>query len=144
MASLAPTALPPAPDPVISQKTGAVVMAPKPARPAVPILANATPTEPRRTLPPETVSLLVRRGNDMLSIGDVSAARLLFGRAAEAGSPDAMVGMGRTYDPTVLAQTSPLLPSDPAEAANWYRRAAGAGNTVADDLLARLETQRAR
>lgn len=129
----APAAPPPA---------AASPVAAPPPKPAPTVVASAAPLEPDRSLAPETIALLMRRGAEMMAIGDVSAARLLFGRAAEAGSAVAMVEMGRTYDPAVLAQSSPLLQPDVAEAAKWYRRAGKAGSKAADDLLARVERPR--
>ena len=68
----------------------------------------------------------------------MSAARLLFQRAAEAGNADAMLALGRTYDPNVITQSKLMPAADPAEARRWYRRSAAAGNKEADMLLQRL------
>jgi TPR repeat protein len=55
-----------------------------------------------------------------------------------------MIAMGRTFDATALAQLSPLLAPDPAEAARWYRRAADSGNKTANELLNRVESRPTR
>ena len=90
------------------------------------------------------VEMLLKRGHEMLAVGDVSAARLLFGRAAEAGNVEAMLAMGRTFDPLALAGSSGLLTPDPAEAARWYGRAAAASGTQPAPLLDRIGPQAAR
>ena len=71
----------------------------------------------------------------MLALGDVSASRLLFVRAAEGGSAEAMLETGQTYDPAILAPIGAIQLADPAEALRWYRRAAAKGNHEAERLL---------
>jgi TPR repeat protein len=88
---------------------------------------------------PELIAALVRRGAAMLAVGDVSAARLLFERAAEGGSAAAALAAGRTYDPQTLAAIGAFgIPADPAAAARWYRRAAELGDAEAEVALRRL------
>jgi len=81
----------------------------------------------------------------MLAIGDISAARLLYGRAAQAGSGEAAAALGRTYDSEALARlgTRGIQP-DPKMAAVWYRRAVALGNPASANLLQRLEANGAR
>ena len=67
---------------------------------------------------------------------DLSAARLLFLRAAESGSPEAMVELGRTYDPAVRTSTASPGQSNRAEALHWYHQAADKGYAAAEKLLA--------
>ena len=75
----------------------------------------------------------------MLALGDISAARLLYERAAALGSAKAATALGKTYDPAFLAsiQVSGLAPN-PAAAASWYRKAADLGDTEAADRLTKL------
>jgi len=84
---------------------------------------------------------LMRRGDAMFALGDVSAARRLYERAATAGSGSgsAATAAGRTFDPAVLAamQAPPSL-ADPGAAAGWYRKAILLGDREAEALLARL------
>lgn len=68
-------------------------------------------------LSPGTVALLLRQGDERLALGDISAARRLFERAASAGSAAGARGMVRTYDPAVLGQAGIL--ADPAAAVAW-------------------------
>lgn len=131
-----PEAAAPAPSAPPDATEQAAATSPKPAMPAA-----AAPPAPRAELPAGLMQMLVKRGHDMLAIGDVSAARLLFSRAAEAGNVEAMLAMGRTFDPVILAGSSSLLTPDPAEAARWYRRAATA---EAAALSQRIAPQAAR
>ena len=93
------------------------------ATPAVPASPAAEP--PRR--PPADPALLaglLRRGDALLALGDVSAARRFFERAAEAGSAAGARAAGRTHDPAVLAALGVRgIRPDPEAAAAWYRRA---------------------
>lgn len=87
-------------------------------------------TAPLKALDPKLVDRLLARGEEMLARGDVSAARLLYARAAEAGSAAAATAMGRSFDPEVLARLGVRgIRPDPAQAAQWYRRATELGAT---------------
>ncbi|UFN48999.1 hypothetical protein LPC08_23875 [Roseomonas sp. OT10] len=77
----------------------------------------------------------------MLNLGDISAARLLFSRAAQAGLRAAMTGMGKTYDPLFLGSIGARTDlADRAEAAAWYRRAIAQGDAEAPWLLRWIES----
>ncbi len=75
----------------------------------------------------------------MLALGDISAARLLYERAASIGSARAATALGKTYDPAFLTsiQVSGLAPNRSA-AVLWYRKGAEMGDAEAADRLARL------
>ncbi len=77
----------------------------------------------------------MKRGDQSLGLGDVSAARLLYGRAAAAGHGPAATALGKTYDPNFV---SPGAPADRAVAAEWYRKGASFGDPNAGELLKRL------
>jgi TPR repeat protein len=81
------------------------------------------------------VAALLNRGNEALGLGDISAARLLFQRAAEAGNGVAATALGKTFDPNFTTNASAR---DPTRAAEWYRRAIALGDPNAADLLKRL------
>lgn len=109
--------------------------------PAAPVLASAVaaPRPQAPALAPALLTALVRRGDAMLAIGDVSAARLLYERAAAAGSAAAATAMGRSFDPQVLATLGARgLRGDPEAAAAWYRRGAAMGDADARSLAGRL------
>jgi TPR repeat protein len=60
----------------------------------------------------------------MLQQGDVAAARLLYERAAAAGSGQGATSAGKTYDPNFLATIHAQgLKGDVARAIEWYRTA---------------------
>lgn len=91
-------------------------------------------------LPDALVATLIRRGEAMRDTGDISAARLLFDRAAEAGNASAALEAGRLRDPAYLAQLRAIgVAPDPVAAAAWYRRAAALGDETASLQLQRLE-----
>ncbi|MGG5820781.1 hypothetical protein [Falsiroseomonas sp. HW251] len=114
--------------------------APAPAQPpavqAEPVPQPAAPAEARPRMAPAAVEALLRRGDRMLALGDVSAARLLYARAAAEGSGAAALALGRTHDPAELARLGVRgLRPDPEEAARWYRQAAELGEPAAAPLL---------
>lgn len=123
------------------------------AKPAVsdlrptPILPeSSTPPAPARprplttmetALPPTVVSLLLKRGDEEFAIGDISAARLFYERAAEANNAIAARQMARTFDSAFLPAAVDAALADTARARQWYQRAASLGNPEA---AARLKT----
>jgi TPR repeat protein len=77
------------------------------------------------------------RARTYLSAGDVAAARLVLRRAAERDDPQAALALGGTYDPTVLKRLGIIsFHADPAQARDWYRKAAALGSA---DATLRLE-----
>jgi len=90
-------------------------------------------------VPPQAIATLLRRGDRMFELHDISAARLLYERAAEAGSGVAALRLGMTYDPNVLADLqSRGVGADAAAAEAWYQKASEMGEAEAGRLLARL------
>ncbi|HEX5327308.1 MAG TPA: hypothetical protein VFW75_11620 [Acetobacteraceae bacterium] len=76
----------------------------------------------------------------MLAIGDISAARLLYARAAAGGSGRAATQLGKTYDPAFLTQIGIAgMSADSATAATWYRKAMTLGDREGADRLQRLD-----
>src|SRR6266436_6666050 len=141
-ATLAPRP-PGAPRPPASRVT-----TPSPAVPApkAPPPAIATPVP---ALPPQTpsaaaserdeIAALLARARTYLSAGDVAAARLVLRRAAERADPQAALALGGTYDPTVLKRLGIVnFQADPAQAREWYRRAAQLGSADASLRLEQL------
>lgn len=111
--------------------------APAPRAAPPPAAASQQPApKPAETLPPELMAALMKRGDQALGLGDIAAARLLYQRAADAGSAPASTALGKTYDPGYLA--SGQAP-DPARAAEYYSKALALGDPHADDLLKKLE-----
>jgi TPR repeat protein len=107
--------------------------------------APPPPAQQSEALPPEVIAALMRRGDAMLAVGDISAARLLYERAALAGNAAAATALGRTHDPEALAQLGVRgIRADPDLAASWYRRAVALGDTEAAQRLQRLEARGTR
>jgi len=97
----------------------------------------ATP-EPAKVPPPSAamVDALLKQGKAMLSIGDISAARLLFARAAESGNGEAALALGDTYNPVFLADHGVVGPQADLELAKgWYRKAFALGEAGARERL---------
>lgn len=119
----------------------AVAAAPPVAAPA-PVSA-APQSESVRNLDPREVAALVRRGQDLLSGGDVQSARLLLQRAAEARDARAALLYGKTYDPAVLRQIGASGPlADVAQARLWYQKAREWGEPEAQRQLDALASSR--
>jgi hypothetical protein len=131
-ATSAPTQVPAAPSDATAAAAPAREAVRPPERPAMPVASAPA-------LPAELLATLMRRGDSMLALGDVSAARLLYERAATGGSAEAALAVGRTYDPTFLSGLNARgIRPDRAVAANWYRKAMTLGDREAPALLRRL------
>lgn len=96
---------------------------------------------PDATVGPPTFAPTMRMGDSAMLHGDVVQARTLYERAASIypASSAAMLAVGKTYDPSLLAllSTSGSL-ADAAKARSWYERARVLGDPAATELLARL------
>jgi hypothetical protein len=78
-----------------------------------------------QVLDADEIAALVKRGKDFANHGDLVSARLLFRRAAEAGSADAAQALGETFDPVVFQRLHVIgIEPDAARAQKWYQRAA--------------------
>jgi hypothetical protein len=113
-------ATPPAPEP-----------APVPAKPAAPeppkkssrlAISDYLATKP-------TPEAMVARGKEYAQGGDLREAFLVWRAAAEAGNPQAEIEVATFYDPLSPAKAG--FSPDGARAADWYERAALAGNAEA-------------
>jgi TPR repeat protein len=103
-------------------------------RPPTPSAASTPPA-----MAPEVVAVLITRGDELLSTGDVTAARLMYSRAAAAASADGAAAMGMTFDPTILPRFGVQgLQADRQQATIWYQRAADLGSAEARQLLKQL------
>jgi hypothetical protein len=109
--------------------------------------ATATAAAPAAIAPPaarridsEELANLMTRAKALLASGDISPARLLLERAAEAQEASAALMLAQTYDPTVLGtQDIRNITPDPAMARNWYQRAAQLGSADAQRRLSQLQ-----
>jgi hypothetical protein len=129
-------AVPPGPEPRLAVQPAPVREAADPVArpapepmvrpPAEPVVTRpAEPAPPRHPpVAPAALAALLRRGDALLALGDVSGARRFYERAAEAGSAAGARAAGRTHDPAVLAGLGVRgIRPDPEAAAEWYRRA---------------------
>ena len=99
----------------------------------------APPPAPQRAIAPDEIAVLVRRGHDFLTTGDIAAARIVFRRAAEAGNAHAALTLGATYDPNVLRQVGAVgIAADATEARRWYKTAEELGSAEAARRLSDL------
>ena len=73
---------------------------------------------------------MLAKGKEFAQGGDLTAAFLVWRRAAEAGNVLAQLEIGAFYDPLTMPARAGFTP-DAARAADWYERAALAGNAEA-------------
>ena len=116
-----------------------------PARMGQTPLAAAPPAALPTIQDQSLAALYATRGDQMLAIKDVSAARRLYENAANAGSARAATALARTFDPSFLTRLGVVgLKPDPALAAVWYGKAVALGDRDAKTLLRNLNTEAAR
>jgi hypothetical protein len=133
-ARIASASSPAQPGSALAQETTSVV-APLPAATA------ETGSEP---LSPNVVAILVARGDGLLATGDVTAARLMYQRAASS-SAQASVTLGMTYDPRFLPQIGARgIVAEPERAIVWYKHAADLGDPAGARLLIQLQGNEVR
>jgi hypothetical protein len=90
--------------------------------PAPAAAASAEP--PARDIDPNEVAGFIRRAQDLLTTGDLQAARLLLLRAAEAHDSRAALILAKTFDPMMSKQFGGADPEpDLAQARRWYQKA---------------------
>jgi hypothetical protein len=82
------------------------------------------------------LDLLLRRADALFATGDLTAARLLYARAAAAGEARGATGAGMTFDPEILSQLGARgIQPDAAAAQAWYRLALVLGDASAAEHL---------
>jgi hypothetical protein len=103
-----------------------------------PAAAEAQP--PARRIDPDELAALLKRAKGLLAIGDITSARLLLERAADAQEADAALMLAGTYDPLVLgARDMRSITPDPATARLWYQKAAQFGSPDARRRLSQIQ-----
>lgn len=86
---------------------------------------------------------LLKRGDAQLEDGNVSAARLLYERAADAGLAQAAMALAATFDAEEMARLELRgVPPDAKEARRWYERARQLGASDAEERLRRIGANR--
>lgn len=101
------------------------------------------PAQPRKmAISPETEAAMLNRATEMLSMGDVSSARLLFEHVAKKGSGKAAMALARTFDPAFFSSINTRgLKPDQNKAKEWYAVAAELGQDEARSRLGALSTR---
>jgi hypothetical protein len=115
-----------------------VVVAVAPAvREPVPVTREAVPA---RRIDPDELAVLLKRAKSLLAIGDITSARLLLERAADAQEAEAALMLAGTYDPQVLGSQDLRSVTPDADAARvWYQKAAQMGSADAKRRLGQLQ-----
>ncbi len=123
-------------------QTSVVPSAPVQPSPVQPALVPVTPPPPASADPTadrDEIAALLARSRTYLAAGDVAAARLVLRRAVEQGDSQAALALGSTYDPLVLKRLGVIsFAADPAQAREWYSRAAELGSTDAPQRIEQL------
>jgi hypothetical protein len=97
--------------------------------------ASPRPEQDGLQLPPIDTETLLAQGDQFLSHSDITSARLLYERAAEAGDGRGALRMGMTFDPVFLARLRLRgIRTDKGQAIAWYGRASALGNAEAELL----------
>jgi hypothetical protein len=122
------------------------VQPPPPQRQATPAVAPPPVRRPS-PLPPDLsvedkarAQRMLSQGTKHLEQGNISAARMFFQRAAEAGLAAGALRLGATYDSQELGRFDSLagVTPDRNEARKWYELARDLGAPEATDRLGRL------
>jgi hypothetical protein len=106
---------------------------------------NTVPVQsgkPVRSLGPDEIKILLKQGEDFVSVGDFASARLVFGRVWEANDARGALAFAATYDPVELARIGAKgATPDVAKAREWYVKARDIGSP---DAAPRLEALASR
>ena len=86
------------------------------------------------------IAAKMKIGAELMASGDITAARMMFERAAEAGEAAAAFALAETYDPVVLRRLHLRggIAPDVALARRWYEKARDLGSIAAPDRIVRL------
>jgi hypothetical protein len=112
----APVEAPPAP-PKVAVAPAEPVAVPNPApAPSISALSDAEAAD------------LIKSARGRIEVGDIAGARLLLQRAASGREPKALMALGETYDPAMLARWGARgIKGDPGKAREFYQAAAETG-----------------
>ena len=91
----------------------------------------------------DQIALWVKRGEDLIAVGDFVSARVLFQRAADMGDAQAALMLAATFDPHMLNRLRAKgLTVDIAKARRWYEKAWALGSPAAARRLELLAQPR--
>jgi hypothetical protein len=89
-----------------------------------------------RRLSDTEILALIHRGDSLFALGDIASARLFYERAARAGSGQAALRLGGTFDSSFLLRAGfSGIRGDVALASRWYQLALELGAADAETLL---------
>jgi hypothetical protein len=109
-----------------------------PAEAAAPIPAPIEKTA--AVFQPDAAQGLLRSGDKLMSLGDLTAARQFYEKALDEGAPEAALKLGQTYDPAIFAEKNVQgLKPDPSMAMKYYLQAQTAGVADAPEAISGLE-----
>ena len=102
--------------------------------------AIAPAQAPSRQHDAEEIAVMIKSGAELMANRDFAAARLMYQRAAEAGSAMAAFALAETYDPLVVGKLNARggITPDFTLAATWYEKAKDLGSSEAPQRLERL------
>lgn len=153
-----PAATPPLQTAALTPPTAPAPAAPSPAAapaatPPAPVVTTREPTPPPappqkttsdfviRQIDKDELASMLQRADELMRSGDLSSARLLLRRAAEAGNVYAALTLAGTFDPNVLGKLGfEAGGADIAQARLWYERAEKFGSAEAPRRLQQLST----
>jgi hypothetical protein len=109
-------------------------------------MPSARPISPSASRPPASaddaseIAAKMKIGTELMASGDITAARMMFERAAEAGEAAAAFALAETYDPVVLRRLRLRggIAPDVALARRWYEKARDLGSIAAPERIVRL------
>ena len=101
-----------------------------------PIAAKASEPGPAVSLTRDEAASLFKRGQNLMAVGDIVGARMVFKHLADAGDAQASFMLASTFDAAVIANLKMVgVQPDPAKARDWYARAAELGSSEAKQRL---------
>jgi len=88
---------------------------------------------------PDDIAAFLNRGLELISSGDIAAARVLLLRAAEVRDPNAALALASSFDPILLERLGAwgVVP-DVSSARRWYEKAKEFGSEEASSRLEML------
>jgi hypothetical protein len=112
----------------------------RPMPSARPISPSSTSRPPASADSASEIAAKMKIGADLMASGDITAARMMFERAAEAGEAAAAFALAETYDPVVLRRLRLRggIAPDVALARRWYEKARDLGSIAAPERIVRL------
>ncbi len=107
------------------------------ARPISPSSASRPPASADNA---SEIAAKMKIGAELMASGDITAARMMFERAAEAGEAAGAFALAETYDPVVLRRLRLRggIAPDVALARRWYEKARDLGSIAAPERIVRL------